>query len=378
MSLSLFGNDVFESYPELLPISQHKNKFVPKLQAIILRTKLFFISGFLIDRDMKLGVDTLDRMKMKLSNQNLYRLKTASDVYDLIKRELENFEKMIYSHYAASTNSILYSIIAFSIITRNAKKLNTQHQRDITTILSSIGNVESANIPEMLRDIAQTITNADKGQEFLAIDDGIAVDWMKGNCPDAYKLFEKFMERHGHRALKEFDVYVKTWAMQPELVIDMIKTNVRMPSNMKTKNEKLNADKVVQQLKTPLNGVSKAIMKILIPRCHRGVQLREEAKTKLILAVDLLRKAFIYLSKKMMHEGLLPHKDLIFHLTFHELKVLIKTRDSMLINKAIRREKMHPKLDELEFEEVSFGVPKPISDRKDGEIISDSDVLASG
>lgn len=107
--------------------------------------------------------------------------------------------------------------------------------------------------------------------------------------------------------------------------------------------------------------------------------MREEAKSKLIEAINEIRQMVIYLGEKMINEGFLPDRELVFHLSLQEIKTVIRTRNSRLINTAIRRQKIFPKLDELKFEEIIFGVPQPLSEKNQvqGEV-QDSDILVKG
>ena len=78
----------------------------------------------------------------------------------------------------------------------------------------------------------------------------------------------------------------------------------------------------------------------------------------------------------MVNEGFLPQKELIFHLTIKEIQNVIKTRNSRIIQNAIRRKKVYDKPEDLKFPEVVFGVPKPLSDND--ENIVEGDVLVRG
>lgn len=230
----------------------------------------------------------------------------------------------------------------------------------------------------MMREIAKEIVNNSKDKEFLNIDSTNGVEWLRDNCIAAHVLLEKFLQRHGHRALKEFDLSAKTWAMQPDKVIDMIKSNLSISTSDLTPRRQMTVDDILDQLKTPLGDRAKSFMRRVIPQYHKGVQLREEAKSRLIETIHEVRRVVIYLGEKMVNEGFLPQKDLIFHLNLYEIQLILKTRNSRLINIAIRRQKVFPQLDELKFEEIMFGIPRPLSEQNRPDEIGDSDILAKG
>ncbi|KAG5679828.1 hypothetical protein PVAND_009366 [Polypedilum vanderplanki] len=376
---SVFGNDVLKNYPQLLEIARQCNAYTSKLYNGFIQMYVVFEAAFFMNYYMKTGTEALQQLKGKMNAKNLNRHKTASDVFDLIKREMETFEIIIQMHLEASTNSIFINLISFSILTHGAKELTIEHQRDITYILSSIGDIESANIPQLLSEIANSIKASGKEKRFLEIDNKKAIEWLESNVTEAYQLFNKFIERHGHRALNEFDLIAKTWEMCPEEVINMIKTTLNFPSQSIDK-KKIEIDDIMSQIKTPLTRMRYKILKKMISRCHKGVRLREEAKSKLIDAVNEIRRAVIYLSQKMVNEGLLPDKELIFHLQFKEIKSLIQNRDSLLINKAERRRKLNPKVKELRFDEICFGIPRPHSEQQDNQNfeVNEGDIIVKG
>lgn len=228
----------------------------------------------------------------------------------------------------------------------------------------------------MIREIAKFIIGSGKDQDFLNIESINGAKWLQENCVPAFELFQKFIERHGHRGLKEFDLLTKTWEMQPEKVIEMIQTNLRVGIQESTV-KKFDSDKILNDLKTPLGSFGKQFLGKVIPRYHKAVQLREETKSLIISACNELRRAFTYLGQKMVNEGLLPDKELIFHLTYREIQALIKTKYSRLVNNAVRRQKNYSMLDELKFDDIIFGVPKPISESSGGDMI-EGDVLVKG
>lgn len=378
MLLSVFGNDIFELHPELIDIVVHRNFFKNRGNKTIRQLMLFAKAGFYASSELKGISKVMTQMKSRLCDKNLSKYKTSSEVISIIKQESKTLEDVTKCHLIASNNSILYQVITFAVLTHGAKNMTTEHQRDITLILGSIGNIESANVPEMLKEIANSILSSGREKDFKEIDSIKGVEWLKENCLAAFELFEKFLQRHGHRALKEFDLISKTWAMQPEGVIDMIKSNLSVISHEAMPKKKLSTDDILEQMKTPLSNRAKSFLRKIIPRHHRGVQMREEAKSRLIEAINEMRRVVIYLGQKMVNEGLLPNKDLIFHLSMHEIQTVIKTKNSRIINNAVRRQKAFPTLDELKFDEIMFGVPRPISEKNQADEIIEGDILAKG
>ena len=260
---------------------------------------------------------------------------------------------------------MIYQLFAFVFLIGKSKTLTTINLNDIATILGSISDIESANIPEMIQEIAGQIMVSQKREEFLKVDNSQAVEWMKQNCRDAFMIFEAFMARHGHRSLNELDLIAKPWEVQPEKVIDMIQTNLKVCDSdsdfVKIKQKPPTAGEILSKLRNPLGKFSSLVLRFLLPKCQKGVQNREFTKSHLVKVVNEVRRGVNYLGTLMVHEGLLPDKELVFYMTSREIKDVIATRDATIVSKSIRRQKMFGKLNDIKFPEISFGIPRPIT-----------------
>lgn len=360
MSMSIFGSDVYEKYPELFEISKHINSYRGKQSNVTL--KVFSEAIFRNSKRQALIVEVSERLRRQLSKESIEKLKHSSDVLSLLEHGMEAFEVAGKCHMVASNNSIIFQLFAFSILVGKSKELTMDHQNDIAVILGTINDVESANIPIMIQEIANEILKNGQRDEFLELDNTKAVDWMKKNSKDVYVQFEAYVARHGHRALNELDLIAIPWENQPEKIIDMIKSNLKVTSGVSNshKPKSMTAEVILAKVKTPLGKIAKFFLAKLLPKCQKGVQSRELAKSHLVRVVNEIRRTFTYLGTLMVHEGLLPEKDLIFYMSIEEIRDVITTHDGKLVSKAIRRKKLVPKLNELKFPEISFGTPRPI------------------
>jgi rifampicin phosphotransferase len=314
-----------------------------------------------------------EKVKVQFSKETIEKLKKPSEVLNMIEHGMSDIETMVHDYLPTSQNNIFYQMLAFSVLPKNL-------QCDITTILGSISDVESANVPEMIQQIAGQIVLFNKRESFLNVESSKVVEWLKENCNEAYLTFKSFIARHGQRSLNELDFIAKPWEMQPEKIVNMIKSNLSVGVDITnaSNNKSKSIDELLDNLRTPLGRISKFFLRKLLPKCQKGVQNREIAKSYLVTVVNEIRRAVIHLGSLMVHEGLLPDKDLVFHLSVNEIKDVIATRDGRLIGKATRREKMFEKWNEQKFPELSFGVPRPImpetindfaNDPEAGEII---------
>lgn len=381
-AMAIFGFDVYEKYPQIIEIAKYENSF--RRTHKFAQWMMMLPSLINTEKYIKEMTDICIRMKQQFSKERLDQLRASSDVLKLIEKGLIDLETAIQYHMVATNCSIFFQMISFSILTNKSEKLTMQHRKDIASILGYIGDVESANVPEMIKNIADSIEDANKREEFLDIESKSAVKWLKENCPSAFNLFNDFMERHGHRSMNELDFISIPWSLVPENIIEMVKTNLSISSTpiatSANSNEIATPDDIVENLKTPLGSIQKFIMKKIFPKCQNGVRQRELAKSKLVTTVNEIRRATVRLSKMMVNDGLIPDKDLFFFLTITEIKDLIARRDGRLIAKAIRRQRMFPKFNELKFSELTFGIPRPIKfERSDNEEpVAEGDVLVEG
>ena len=116
-------------------------------------------------------------------------------------------------------------------------------------------------------------------------------------------------------------------------------------------------DEVINELKIPLSFTRKLLIKkLLLPWSRSGVGYRELSKYFLIWLTDIQRKAFRFLAKKMVSEGLIPTIDTFFYLTFEEIECLCSgQRDPMFNMKARLRKRVYPKMNKYKFEEFIKG-----------------------
>lgn len=379
-TLGYFGADIFEKHEDLFEIAHHRNsmrgKEKPKM-ASMMYAAIFKTTKLVEDMDK-----ICKRAEKKFSKENLQKVKNSKEALRVFEAGMEEVKIVSYRHTLASIKSSVYSTASFLAITQSAEKLSAEHKADIATILGSIGEVESANVPKSIKEITDQIVSQNKRDEFMEVDRMEAIEWLRLNCDKAYELFDIFIKRNGHRALNEYDLSTITWGMEPEKVIDMIKSNliISTPVNSKAAPSKSKTtDEIIDSLKTPMGSKSRFTLRRSLPRYKVSIQEREHAKGKMIFVINVVRQIVIYLGQQMVRDGLLPDKDLIFHLSPSEIKDLIATRDGKFVMKAIRRQKLFPKLNELKFDEITYGVPRPLSEKDNGKLeVYEGDILAKG
>lgn len=162
----------------------------------------------------KATVDELNKFMEKFigtyNRRNLRIFRSLKELYDDVTVKInDNFSYVQSVHGLSTAMTTIYQIIMFSSLAEGSKKLSTEHLKDITVLLSSCENAESAEIPILLEEIASALLrcNSSKAHEFCDITPDKAIAWLTENCITAYTLFELFIERHAHRGFQEVLVF---------------------------------------------------------------------------------------------------------------------------------------------------------------------------
>ncbi|CAG9770742.1 unnamed protein product [Ceutorhynchus assimilis] len=263
-------------------------------------------------------------------------------------------------HASTTAASVFWQMVCMMVLVGREKELNVDHYADFANILSSCDDVESAEVPLFLEKIANIIRDAGFSDEFCSIEQINGVNWLETNCPEAYKVFEEFLSKHGHRCLGEFEMMEEPWGINPSLVIPMIQANIK--HGHETTKEHKTIREVVSNLVSRVKFPATFILRWALSYLRIAVGKREQSKSAAILVIHKARLAYRKLASKMVMEGILPSESLVFHFTKHELEQVIKRKNPLLINKALRRQRLHENWKELKFPELSYGLPEPEKD----------------
>lgn len=214
------------------------------------------LSANLTQNDKPFHIQFMEKFIGTYSRQNLSKFQSLNELHDDVTEKIgENFS------YAQSIHGIsklkatmmcsLYQTILFSSLAEGKNELTPEIMADVTTLLSSCKDAESAEIPTSLDEIASTLlSECDtlKAQEFCDMDADKGIQWLTENCTSANELFKSFIAKNAHRGFQEvatnslliiinisnlmfcsfkFDIGFETWEMKPSLVIEMVQKVIR-------------------------------------------------------------------------------------------------------------------------------------------------------
>lgn len=211
---------------------------------------------------------------------------TFNDEIEFELNDIDRFATILNTHFNTSKVSTIYQMLALILMTEGSSgkftslslnwytishtiaDLTVEHYADIALMLGSCKDVESAEVPKLLEEIAIEIFKRGKAEEFVNINLANGLNWLDENCSNAANLVHAFLKRHGHRALKEYDLMSITWGMKPDQVIEMIQTTVKgIITNKKDINvqKKDLADKdIISMLKTPKKRSTRYLQNIFV------------------------------------------------------------------------------------------------------------------
>ncbi|CAK1544520.1 unnamed protein product [Leptosia nina] len=360
LEISIHGHKVADDSTLSTALHRREPKITDKLFSILDMIKYLIISKWRMN-------DTVERVsKMKIDTD-------TDSVSDMCKYVTE-FDEIAYfrNHSITSAASTFTQFIAMSVLLEGKSDFSPEQCNEIGVMLNS-GDVLSAEVPQGLERLAQTLEDSGKDEEFKKLDPKVAMSWLETNLPDVFEQATRFLHEHGHRSIMEFELSTKPWALVPE---DLMKVLMHVTPNTNVKQPKT-MEEVIASLKTPQKPSTRKALRWILPLCQRAVRYRECTKAHLILAIHKIRLAVIHLGHLMVKNWYLPRHDLVFYFRTHELRKYVETRDPALLKKAIQRQNYYGKWCKLKFSELNTGWVDPL--KVEGpKISSDGSVKVAG
>ena len=316
--------------------------------------------------------------KMKFDDKINHHLEvnmngTSSQIlHDITLSSMKAFD-LWRLHSQVSTASTTMQLITFLILSENPKDIEFSNQLlfDASMLLkTNSGDVISGDCPTDLNALCKAILKQHENDDcFYELSFQEAEKWI--NSKTIIKnLYNNFLEKFGHRCVREFDLISKPWKEDRRSLIttlqSMVKSECLMNSDKKKKvDERINEDPndidtTLDQLNRKVKPLTRKILKFILPYTHGSTILREKAKSLGIKQNHEVRLAYRNLALQLAKEGLLPDTELIFHMSHFEIEKLIKYRTPIIIQKAVRRRRLrNSEWDDFRFPEMVHGIPIP-------------------
>lgn len=294
-----------------------------------------------------------------------------SGTLEHIHQNLENARHQLgvgFGHHlmTSAQSGTLYS--AFMRIMTGDKRWPTADDHHIATmLLLNIPEIESADAVKSLERFANLIRTEKRfAERFISSLPVEALRILQQDAPpEIIRQFKIFIERHGHRCVRESELRERTWEENPQQLIQTLQTQVRIGE---VKHVRHDVHKETHAALNNLPLIKRTILRTMISTARKAVARREITKAYSIKMVDTIRKGYHALAQKMLESGLLDDTDQIYFLTHEEIRQLIIDASPSWKLKANKRRDILPELDKLRFEEVSFGIPEPLDQEAEIEI----------
>ncbi len=271
-----------------------------------------------------------------------------------ITRRLDAINQAFWLHYITSSHSGSMSSALFQILTAGGADAETAKMR-IASVLEDIDGIESVDILRSLRKAARALI-AEK-PDIAALDAHGLAAYIKTCGPQSRRALDDFLERHGHRAIREAELRSKPWHADEQSLCHYLKTVIATGAAEAPKTRAV--DKNIEELLAGQEGLLRWMTKNIIGQARRGVVNREYTKSQSIRVVDQFKTAYRHLAALMVQSGLLPDEDLVFFLRHEELVRLIDGGEAGLVKKAMARRRLLEQQKTFRFDEVCVGRPTP-------------------
>ncbi|GBM32714.1 Putative phosphoenolpyruvate synthase, partial [Araneus ventricosus] len=296
-------------------------------------------------------------------NIPLSKFQHSQDLYNHLMYCCTDLTQAFESHLIASESSSFLNIYIFLILQKAVGEINAEVYSDFAHLITT-RDVECSDVPGGMERLAINIIAEKNPEDFKNMDLDEALEWLETSSSNAGKTYREFLQRHGHRCLKEFDIQSVTWRNDPKSLIKTLQNLVLSVKKDKAEEKTKEITELIANLKAPLSFKNKLLLRIILPMSRRAVNFRELSKTTLIRGLYQWRTGYRKLAKLMVSEGRIPDEDLLYFMTFEEIKELLETRSPKIISKANHRRRRQPVLEKYIFPEIMKGFPMPVNMEK--------------
>jgi pyruvate,water dikinase len=287
-----------------------------------------------------------------VADLDLPRLGSARQIYRTIDQNLEQVWRAYELHLFSSSSSGALSPILLGVLAQG-KEPTQEHHAEVAEMLAGAKNVESADIAEGVERIVEHLVKHPGAEEaFASAEPEAALAWLcSSESAEAGVEFGRYLDRHGHRAVRELELRQRGWAVDPKPLI------VSLQSGFRARRERGAAPR--PRARHQVAAVDHPIIRRLLPLAHAAIRTREHTKSSLVAVTTAFKHAYRALGARMAEEGRLPDQDAVFFLTHQEIGELLRGRRELAKLAVSRRELIDYQMP-LHFPEVFRGRPEPL------------------
>ena len=283
-------------------------------------------------------------------------------VYDEITKKLPAMNEALCHHYVCSSFSGAMNSALFIMLGKTFED-KSEYQNFVAALLSDIDGIESADILRSLKEIAREILHQNGDAALLSDEELLNVVTDEKN-EAVNGLYREFLQKHGHRSIKEAELRSKAWKNDPAALMKNLRTV--MLSGAEEEEDKKPFD--INELLKNFKGTKKKSLRWIGTNARQAVRDREFSKSNIIKIIDKFKDRYALLAKLLFAKGYLSDEDSIYFLTHAEIGELLDG-DTSLKRRALSRRIVFKESEELSFDDICIGTPAPVEvDDREGVV----------
>jgi pyruvate,water dikinase len=262
------------------------------------------------------------------------------------------FERAMAVHIQSSALSGFLCTIVENMVSGRSNNSTAEEQGEAVRLLAGATDVESALMLDQLDQLVDRVAaHEDSAAAFLKADVAEALAWLRGEASLA-PVLEGFLAAHGHRGYRELCMRDPAWIDDPApLIMSMqaaVGARLGKSDHKPLHTEPIDPDTLGRGLRW------------VLPRAHNAIRRREHTKSQLVDVAHRFKAGFRHLGRLLQAEGVLPDADLVYFFTMEELPAFVASPGPEAVRRAESRRDALPFQQQLEFPEVSTGIPQPL------------------
>ncbi len=211
-------------------------------------------------------------------------------------------------------------------------------------LLMGTGRVDSADPGLALMEIASLIKASPDLNELVKTEQSyLALREKARNVSQGGKflrLWDQFMDCHGHHGRGELELFNQRWADNPDYVLSIVKDYMKnLESTNPLAEYRKRADEreaLVRECQNRLrNPLKRIIFNLILSQTYRGMALRELYKSETMRQFYVFRLVFLELGRRYVHLNITEQRDDIFFLTSEEVESICRRANAFNVKETV-------------------------------------------
>lgn len=292
-------------------------KFLQKIRSSLISLQLLFryrkiVQKFYTDFDSEYAKLRDYADNLKINNP------TSNEVFAFYLQ----ISDRIFSNWAPTLLNDFFTFKFFDLLKKFTENLGIKTEDTIVNdLLCGIPGVESEMLVIELLKIKEEIHSTAILKEIFCKPSTEIIEIL----PETFKQkLDTFITRYGDRTLEELKLETPNFRMKPELLIDLIKSQLMNVNTDKSvlKQQiliKENAEKRVEA-KINLFSIKRLIYKFIITRTREAVKNRENMRLRRTRSYGVVKELFLYIGLEMRKSGIIENATDVFYLDISRLE----------------------------------------------------------